>query len=87
LLVAPDYAPPWKMASSGLKTACISKVFPTRSHTVAARGVVIRDPANLGLATSLVLSSEMLFYFIASWMQQGDRSYSRCDASDRRTNI
>ena len=25
-------------ASSGLKTACISKVFPTRSHTVAAQG-------------------------------------------------
>ena len=24
------------MAASGLKTACISKVFPTRSHTVAA---------------------------------------------------
>ena len=25
-------------AESGLKTACISKVFPTRSHTVAAQG-------------------------------------------------
>ena len=25
--------------ASGLKTACISKVFPTRSHTVAAQGV------------------------------------------------
>ena len=24
------------MASSGLKTACVTKVFPTRSHTVAA---------------------------------------------------
>ena len=24
------------MAASGLKTACITKVFPTRSHTVAA---------------------------------------------------
>ena len=24
-------------AEAGLKTACISKVFPTRSHTVAAR--------------------------------------------------
>ena len=26
------------MAAGGLKTACITKVFPTRSHTVAAQG-------------------------------------------------
>jgi len=26
------------MAASGLSTACITKVFPTRSHTVAAQG-------------------------------------------------
>ena len=26
------------MAVSGLSTACITKVFPTRSHTVAAQG-------------------------------------------------
>ena len=26
------------MAASGLKTACVTKVFPTRSHTVAAQG-------------------------------------------------
>jgi len=26
------------IAESGLKTACITKVFPTRSHTVAAQG-------------------------------------------------
>ena len=26
------------MAETGLNTACISKVFPTRSHTVAAQG-------------------------------------------------
>ena len=25
-------------AEKGLKTACITKVFPTRSHTVAAQG-------------------------------------------------
>ena len=25
-------------AQAGLKTACVSKVFPTRSHTVAAQG-------------------------------------------------
>ena len=28
------------LAEAGLKTACISKVFPTRSHTVAAQGGV-----------------------------------------------
>ena len=26
------------MAEKGLKTACLTKVFPTRSHTVAAQG-------------------------------------------------
>ena len=26
------------MAAEGLTTACITKVFPTRSHTVAAQG-------------------------------------------------
>ena len=35
----------------GLKTACISKVFPTRSHTVAAQGGVA---ASLGLARFLM---------------------------------
>ena len=25
-------------AEQGLKTACVSKVYPTRSHTVAAQG-------------------------------------------------
>jgi len=28
------------MAATGLKTACVTKVFPTRSHTVAAQGGV-----------------------------------------------
>ena len=26
------------MAEQGLKTACVTKLFPTRSHTVAAQG-------------------------------------------------
>jgi succinate dehydrogenase / fumarate reductase flavoprotein subunit len=26
------------MAEQGLRTACVTKVFPTRSHTVAAQG-------------------------------------------------
>ncbi len=35
------------MAAKGLKTACISKVFPTRSHTVAAQGGVAASLGNL----------------------------------------
>ncbi len=34
-------------AQSGLKTACISKVFPTRSHTVAAQGGISASLGNM----------------------------------------
>jgi len=36
------------MSSSGLKTACLSKVFPTRSHTVAAQGGMSAALGNMG---------------------------------------
>jgi succinate dehydrogenase / fumarate reductase, flavoprotein subunit len=36
------------MASSELKTACITKVFPTRSHTVAAQGGMAASLGNMG---------------------------------------
>ncbi len=36
------------MAQKGLKTACISKVFPTRSHTVAAQGGISAALGNMG---------------------------------------
>ncbi len=36
------------MSTKGLKTACISKVFPTRSHTVAAQGGMSAALANMG---------------------------------------
>src|SRR6476469_3138228 len=35
-------------AQRGLKTACITKVFPTRSHTVAAQGGVAASLGNMG---------------------------------------
>ena len=35
-------------AEAGLKTACISKVFPTRSHTVAAQGGISASLGNMG---------------------------------------
>jgi len=36
------------MAEKGLKTACITKVFPTRSHTVAAQGGISAALGNMG---------------------------------------
>ncbi len=36
------------MASSGLRTACVTKVFPTRSHTVAAQGGMAASLNNMG---------------------------------------
>ncbi|MGB4100353.1 MAG: succinate dehydrogenase flavoprotein subunit [Alphaproteobacteria bacterium] len=36
------------MAEKGLKTACLTKVFPTRSHTVAAQGGISAALANMG---------------------------------------
>ena len=36
------------LAAKGLQTACISKVFPTRSHTVAAQGGMSAALANMG---------------------------------------
>jgi succinate dehydrogenase / fumarate reductase flavoprotein subunit len=35
-------------SQAGLRTACITKVFPTRSHTVAAQGGVAASLANMG---------------------------------------
>ncbi|WP_417494985.1 succinate dehydrogenase flavoprotein subunit [Maricaulis sp.] len=35
-------------SQAGLKTACISKVFPTRSHTVAAQGGISASLGNMG---------------------------------------
>ena len=35
-------------AQSGLKTACVTKVFPTRSHTVAAQGGIAASLGNMG---------------------------------------
>lgn len=35
-------------SEAGLKTACISKVFPTRSHTVAAQGGISASLGNMG---------------------------------------
>jgi succinate dehydrogenase / fumarate reductase flavoprotein subunit len=36
------------IAETGLKTACLTKVFPTRSHTVAAQGGIAASLGNMG---------------------------------------
>ena len=36
------------LAEKGLKTACVTKVFPTRSHTVAAQGGISAALGNMG---------------------------------------
>jgi len=36
------------MAASGLRIACVTKVFPTRSHTVAAQGGMAASLGNMG---------------------------------------
>ena len=35
-------------SEAGLRTACITKVFPTRSHTVAAQGGIAAALGNMG---------------------------------------
>ena len=45
---APACARPWAWTQRGLKTACITKVFPTRSHTVAAQGGIGAALGNMG---------------------------------------
>ena len=41
------------MAEQGLKTACISKLFPTRSHTVAAQGGIAASLGNMDVGTDI----------------------------------
>ncbi|NYB79683.1 MAG: FAD-binding protein, partial [Stenotrophomonas maltophilia] len=36
------------LAAKGLQTVCLTKVFPTRSHTVAAQGGISAALANMG---------------------------------------
>ena len=41
-------APPSAARQAGLRTACLTKVFPTRSHTVAAQGGISAALGNMG---------------------------------------
>jgi FAD binding domain len=44
------------MATSGLKTACVTKVFPTHSHTAAAQGGLAASLENMGDGDNLAVS-------------------------------
>ncbi len=48
------------MVEKGLKTACISKVFPTRSHTVAAQGNITRIPIQANGQVGDLLDPDMV---------------------------
>ena len=45
---APVYAPPWAQPNRALKPPVSPKVFPTRSHTVAAQGGISASLGNMG---------------------------------------
>ena len=51
------------LSEAGLKTACISKVFPTRSHTSAAQGGISASLGNMarmiGVGTCMIQSKEL----------------------------
>lgn len=44
------------LSEAGLKSACITKLFPTRSHTVAAQGGINAALGNMTEVRSLSLS-------------------------------
>ena len=52
------------LAEKGLKTACITNVFPTRSHTVAAQGVLEQHweiwGRMIGAGTCLIPSKDLI---------------------------
>jgi flavin-dependent dehydrogenase len=61
-------------AQQGLKVACVSKVFPTRSHTVAAQGgisaslawkVILEDYVPGPSRSALILVSNLVFLVLA----------------------
>jgi succinate dehydrogenase / fumarate reductase flavoprotein subunit len=47
------------MAAEGLSTACITKVFPTRSHTVAAQGGMSAALGNMGPPIGSVIKMQL----------------------------
>ena len=72
------------LAQKGLKTACISKVFPTRSHTVAAQGGISAALGNMG-------EDDWRFHFYdtikgSDWLGDQDAIEYMCREAIRRSS-
>jgi hypothetical protein len=62
------------MVAAGLRTACVTKVFPTRSHTVAAQGGIAAALNNMGNGDDWRLHFDMVKG--SDWL--GDRDAIEC---------
>lgn len=69
------------LAAKGFKTACISKLFPTRSHTVAAQG-------GISAALSNVEEDDWRYHFYdtikgSDWLGDQDAIENMCERAER----
>jgi succinate dehydrogenase / fumarate reductase flavoprotein subunit len=69
------------LAAKGFKTACISKLFPTRSHTVAAQG-------GISAALSNVEEDDWKYHFYdtikgSDWLGDQDAIENMCERAER----
>jgi succinate dehydrogenase / fumarate reductase, flavoprotein subunit len=65
------------MAASGLRTACVTKMFPTRGHTVAAQGGMAASLGNMGDGESWRFHMCDIVKGSDSWL--GDEGHVRLD--------
>ena len=59
------------LSEAGLKTACVTKLFPTRSHTVAAQGGINAALGTFFVLLSFVLYIVWLLLCICGWLLVG----------------
>ncbi len=80
-----------ELAKSGLKTAVVSKVFPTRSHTVSAQGGITgaNDPQKMDPNASRETLDHSIMYIFAVALEDGDwhhvKSYTKARANRKST--
>ena len=63
------------MAMAGLSTACVTKVFPTRSHTVAAQGGVGAGSVHLHATGKLDADNQALLHLITGVVRAWGRPF------------
>ena len=70
------------LSEAGFRTACVTKLFPTRSHTVAAQGGI-----NAALGKWLFYRRLSLWMWLWMWIHIGSSNYlgflSGCTEIDR----